>query len=48
MRDQKNCCGTCRYHRRIDAIDWDCKNKESEYYGLETEYEDTCEEWEER
>lgn len=43
------CCGTCKYHEP-ESIDvgWVCVNPESEYYTDWTEYNDCCEEYEER
>lgn len=53
----EQCCGTCKYHVRPDIPlwmhlpcegDWICNNGESEYYALETEYSDMCDDWCER
>lgn len=48
----EQCCGTCKYHVPGGAPgegDWVCNNGESEYYGLETEYDfDDCVDYEER
>ena len=47
----EQCCGTCKYHVSGEVpgeSDWVCNNGESEYYALETEYSDTCGDWEER
>ena len=41
----KECCGTCRFHRTDDNGEWVCANDLSEYYALETEYGDTCDDW---
>lgn len=44
-------CGECQYHRppEIPGQDgWWCNNGQSENYAMETDYEDTCDEWEER
>ena len=45
------CCGTCEYHLPGEVPgkgDWVCNNGESEYYALETEYSDTCDDWYEK
>lgn len=34
-------CGNCECHKRIDG-EWACDNPESENYGMETEYSDSC------
>lgn len=47
--DDREICGTCRYHRHEDVDDgWVCVNPDSEYCTDWTEYEDSCEEWEGR
>lgn len=43
----KECCGVCKYHKKEDG-EWTCTNEDSEAYGLETHYQDTCEEYESR
>lgn len=60
MRDKKEVCGTCKYHKHIYAqvrshvngirIDdgWVCINEDSENAGCYTDYDDSCDEWEER
>lgn len=49
MFNEKERCGTCKYHRRDDTTDgWFCANEESDYYSDFTEYKDKCEEWEGR
>lgn len=40
-------CGECAHHM-YGAEGWTCDNEESEYYGLETEYNDSCVDYEER
>lgn len=41
-------CGTCKYHKNVDN-EWICTNNEAyDCYGLETEYGDSCEMYEER
>lgn len=49
MFDNREICGTCYYHEHehIDA-GWVCTNKKSEYCACWTEYDDKCEEWEDR
>lgn len=44
----KECCGTCRFHRTDDDGEWICVNEDSEYYTDYTKYGDWCEEHEER
>ena len=45
----ENICGNCK-HNKYDLKDevFTCNNEDSAYYGLETEYEDSCEDFEER
>jgi len=40
-------CGHCLHHRNTDG-EWVCTNPESECYGCYTEYNDECNEFEER
>ena len=40
-------CGECKYHQFRDG-DWTCTNEDSEFYGEYTDYNDECEEFEER
>lgn len=47
MQDKERYCGTCCHHKPF-ADEWGCDNEESEAYGLETAYDDYCEEYEER
>lgn len=45
------CFGTCKYHVPSEIPGeggWVCNNGESEYYGIETGYEDECMDWMER
>lgn len=42
------CCGNCKYHRPMAKDTFMCDNEDSEGYGLETHYDDFCEEFEER
>lgn len=44
---RKTFCGTCKYHRREDA-QWICGNEISDYFSDYTDYDDYCEDWEER
>lgn len=45
----KECCGTCRYHVRGEIPgEWVCNNAESENYALETDYSDSCLDYEGR
>lgn len=41
-------CETCKFHIPIVKDDFCCDNEESDGYGLETSYDDCCEEWEGR
>lgn len=42
-------CGTCKWHAHENISDgWVCINSDSEYCTDYTEYNDTCERWEER
>ena len=47
--ERTRCCGTCKCHcyANLDG-DWICENEESENYMCWTDYEDSCDEWEER
>ena len=43
------CCGTCRHHQRDPWDDeWVCNNEDSECYGVNTEYRDSCDDYEEK
>lgn len=45
------CCGKCKHcklENRGIYKEWVCTNKESDNYGMETEYREKCEEFEER
>ena len=43
------CCGTCKYHVWENySMGWVCCCADSEYLSDWTEYEDKCDEWEER
>ena len=40
-------CGTCKYHEYEEVSQgWVCTNDQSEYFADWTDYEDKCEEWE--
>ena len=48
-------CGDCKYHKHIYtwADDhpqggWVCVNERSDHAGCYTDYEDTCEDWEDK
>lgn len=46
--DMEQYCGTCKFHVPGEVPgegDWVCNNGESEYYALETEYSDMCDDW---
>lgn len=44
----KECCGKCKYHKPQGKDVFVCDNEDSDGYGLETNYDDCCEEFEER
>lgn len=50
MKKDNECCGTCKWHHPDDTFpaDWICVNGESENCGDYTEYEESCDHWEER
>ena len=47
---EEKICGLCKWHTKFCASEkeWICNNERSDYYALDTEYEDECEEWEKR
>ena len=49
-KTQDEVCGTCKYNKRDwtnpNNPDFYCSNERSNYYGDNTEYKTTCEEWE--
>lgn len=45
MKNNNQCCGTCRHHKPFVG-EFGCDNEESEGYGLATQYDDYCEEYE--
>lgn len=47
MPNNQKCCGTCAYHKPF-AGEFGCDNEEAEAYGLEAQFDDYCEEYEER
>lgn len=48
MRDCNECCGTCLFHKPFEEDRFMCDNQLSSNYMDETQYEDSCEEWEEK
>ncbi len=43
------CCGNCKWQRyEKDSQSWVCTNMDSEYVSDWTEYNHTCDQWEER
>lgn len=49
-REKETCCGTCRHHASLAITDgeWVCMNKDSDYYSIETEWQDYCPDYERR
>lgn len=47
MEDREHICGTCK-HCRGYKLDWMCYNKDSEYYCCFCDYDDGCDDWEDR
>lgn len=47
MNNEEEICGKCVHHRKQNE-EWVCTNIESECYGCWTEYEDGCDEFEDR
>lgn len=47
--DKKKVCGTCKYHQ-FESVDdgYVCVNDESEFSSDWTEFNHTCDSWEER
>ena len=41
-------CGTCRWHKKENDGSWTCSNPESDLYSDWTDYNSSCEEYEER
>lgn len=49
MKDIDKCCGTCKYHEHENIDDgWMCVNQDSEYVADWTDYDHSCEDYEER
>lgn len=49
--DEKDeCCGTCEWHKYVRRFNagWLCDNVGSMYYHENTDYSDSCEQWEDR
>lgn len=43
----KECCGTCIHHECWGGV-WICCNEDSENWGLETDYDDVCNDYQAR
>ena len=42
-KNEEGCCGTCRHYRfDTEELAWMCMNQESDNFVVETEYSDTC------
>lgn len=51
MTSELHSCGTCKYNcceRNLHEVRFYCGNENSDMGGCHTEYDDTCEEWEEK
>lgn len=49
MANTENICGECRYNSyNQDIGDYVCDNTYSENYGMDTLYDDSCEDFEEK
>lgn len=48
MSNCNKCCGTCEFHEPFEQDRFQCTNQLSQYYMDETEYSDSCDEWEEK
>ena len=45
----KEVCGTCKYNKYNSyEQSYYCGNEDSDYYGIDTAYDDECEEWEDK
>lgn len=44
----RKCCGTCEFHVPMPMDEWTCDNEDSDNYGCETDYNDSCEDYSER
>lgn len=47
MARNEHICGNCEHHLNKEG-EWICANRDSDLYGLETGYEDSCLDFEER
>ena len=45
---KEECCGTCKYHKCDENAGWYCSCEDSEFYADYTDFDDGCEEYEER
>lgn len=45
---EKECCGTCKFHRRNQEGELICTNPDSEYFQVDTVDEDFCSNYEKR
>lgn len=46
---EKKCCGTCKYNKYVrDEDEFYCGCEESDNYGIENSYDDSCECYEEK
>lgn len=45
--EEQLCCGTCHFNHYYKG-DFVCSCEESENFGLETDYGDYCDEWEDK
>lgn len=45
-QDYHECCGNCAHHRKIACEEWICGNVNSDYYSVETDYGDCCDDYE--
>lgn len=50
MKNEDKCCGTCKYHKPDDDFpeDWICCNDKSENVADWTDFEDVCDQYEEK
>lgn len=50
--NEEHACGTCRFNKPSwetgHLCGFHCTNEDSEAYGLDTAYDDSCEEWEDK
>ena len=46
----RECCGTCKWHKQDEYFeeDWICCNAYSDFATDYTDYNHSCDEWEER